>query len=275
MPINDMSNVSRSSQILVGVVLAISALVIAMYFNVVRIPVGIQSSMDPSYTVALWEDRSLVGWSDHAFVGIVRGVTGYESAPGGQVATQYEVDPILNLKGTLHENVIVHQYGTGYKHGVKFSVNDTSMLESGSAYLFLVSGPRDDGSWVAAAPEYQIVELADKDTLETSDSIQVAEGNERVREVLAAYPNEVLDGRDVQRGTAHNSFFSLDADSKASVLAMIERLGAKERAENVNNPEGPALPAEPPAIESLDASDGDQIADDGSGRTPPSPPVGF
>jgi hypothetical protein len=176
--------------------------------------------MSPSYMEDLSSDKVLVGGSHNVFVGkVVRQMGNKSIRPELGAETQFEVHAVYNIKGELKGNVIVDQVG-GYKNGKFYmvqsdllvgggSIPEDYLLKPGSTYLF-ASRKDDKEDWnIISAPPYDWQLISKDSKLGDIQLRDLVENNKRVKELEAAYPNEILPQSDIMNGTTHNSYASL------------------------------------------------------------------
>ena len=172
-----------------------------------------------------------MGASHNVFVGKVIGQIGVRKeilSPGVEIPiTQFEVRPIMNVKGDLQNSIIVEQVG-GYQNGylVVGNAGDVfgSRNQSGGGYLMQV------GSTYLLATRYEsdglyylwdfsaASKLIDRNNNKSiSELASIAQNDSRIQRLEAAYPNEILDAEDIRNNNARNSYQSLAAAQKAAL----------------------------------------------------------
>lgn len=125
------------------------------------------------FIVDVTDDRALVGAVDNVFIGKVIAQTGNKSntvppeagdIPGFSPQTQFSVEVLENIKGSLNGIITVSQYG-GYaeKSGVNQLVltEGDKLLEPGKTYLFAAGVNKVDG-WYTLVPAYGDLPIRDQ-----------------------------------------------------------------------------------------------------------------
>lgn len=181
------------------------------------------AEVHPFFAIDLNDDRVLMGASHNVFVGRVVSQIATIAVPAGSngtlPVTQFSVEPVLNIKGNLQGTVTVEQFG-GYQNGVLYvtdggdafvssnaSVGGSHLMRPGSTYLFTTRYQNDGAYYLWAAPPAS--KLISQDSNLSNNQLQaLAESDERVQQLQAAYPNEVLVADDVRTGNTRNSYVS-------------------------------------------------------------------
>lgn len=169
----------------------------------------------PIYVADFSKDDILIGASHNVFVGRVLNQSG-EKSLGSTPETQFTVEVISNIKGDLKGTVTVNQFG-GYKNGALVTVEDdtpipngksagTYMLEPGQTYL-LATRYNEQEDWHTLNSFPTARKLLSKDAnASVADLKTLAQNDERVQALTAAYPNEKLLDADIQHGNTRNSY---------------------------------------------------------------------
>lgn len=195
---------------------------LGIYTSMIKLPLVERSHY--SYAADFADNSILMGASHHVFVGKVLGRSGSIALPGNNPGTQFTVEIIENIKGNLHGTVRVDQDG-GYDHGVLSIGGDTLLpgsgydngyfLQPGSTYVMAVRsiGMTKDskfGHRLISHPNSK--KLISSDPKLTLDELRtLADQDEKVIALKAAYPNEVLLDADVRTGNTINSYRSTHA----------------------------------------------------------------
>jgi hypothetical protein len=103
------------------------------------------------------DDRRLVGFADDVFVGKVVGERG-TSIVGQTLETQFDVQVVRPIKGTLRGTVIVSQDGGVDDTGVTVIVDGDEPLTAGRTYVF-ASRTNPDTGWHTLVPSHGTVEV--------------------------------------------------------------------------------------------------------------------
>lgn len=159
--------------------------------------------------VDLSDDRNLVGISHNIFVGKV--INEVNSAAR---YTQFAVSVIFNIKGNFQGIVSVGVDG-GYRDGVFYVKEGETYLVPGSTYLLTT---RQNSLLSCDSPIGFGRKLLSQDaSLTTVQLQQLAENDSRVKQLQAAYPNEVVPQADIAHNNALNSYQSLTEAQKAAL----------------------------------------------------------
>jgi hypothetical protein len=170
------------------------------------------------YAADFSKDDILMGASHNVFIGRVIKETGNKTR-GTSPETQFKVEIISNIKGELKGTVTVNQFG-GYKNGTFVTVEDdtpmpngksagTYMLEPGATYL-LATRYNEQEDWYTLNSFPTARKLLSKDAnANIADLKTLAQNDERVKALTAAYPNEKLLDADIQHGNVRNSYQAL------------------------------------------------------------------
>jgi hypothetical protein len=124
--------------------------------------------------------------------------------------TQFAVQVVDNVKGNLQGTVNVGVTG-GYRDGVFYVAKGNTWLAPGSTYLFATRYNGENGSYRLIRFDTPVSWklLSEDSTLTTTQLQAIAQGDPRVKQLEAAYPNERLDPADVAGHIAWNSYQSL------------------------------------------------------------------
>ncbi len=165
-------------------------------------------SLAPDYS----DDRILLGHTHNAFVGkVLRRVGSLNlvptSDPSFHPSSQYEVDVLLNIKGNLHEKVVVNQF--------EF---DTPLLQVGSTYLFAARYFRKENLYSIVYSPYEYQLLTSDASLSVDALTTLASNNDRVKALQAAYPNEQLSPFDIRFNDTLNSYQSRRYDANGQLI---------------------------------------------------------
>lgn len=218
---------NRMTILVVGLILLAIPLGAGMFFLATTDSAVV--TMHPQYVADFADDKVLVGASHNVFVGKVIAQSGTKQL-GATPETQFSVEIIRNVKGELQGVVTVNQQG-GYKDGVLYITEsgDVSapgkgeryMLQNGSTYLF-ATRYNESENWhtLNTFPTARKFLSADQG-LSQEQLATVAVSDARVRQLYAAYPDEVLLEADIKAKNILNSFESLSFDEKQAVHNVI------------------------------------------------------
>jgi hypothetical protein len=210
--------------ILGGGAVIIVAAGVALHTNAIKLPITRESQ--PSYAGNFADDKILMGASHNIFVGKIIAQVGNKHRKSGP-ETQFAVEVILNIKGNLSGRVVVDQFG-GYENGILYTVdgglpaqknnNDPYLLQPGSTYLLATRYNKDE-NWYTLNSFATARKLLSRD--EKLNGVEIASlsnGDERVRQLQSAYPNEVVLKADADRGNAKNAYQFRKFDVAGNVL---------------------------------------------------------
>ena len=205
--------------------------------NVLADPKINVSRIDPEYSADFSNDKILVGASQNIFVGkVVQEKSTKELGFGPE--TQFEVQVFSNIKGNLSGNVVVDQQG-GYENGVLYVVGDNDesgdavspsssanshLLQPGSTYLFATRYNQQQNWYTLNSYPTASKLLSSNSTLSLGDLQALALTDPRVKQLQAAYPNEVLLSADLAHGNTMNSYQSLYTSVGATSTQNISQL---------------------------------------------------
>ena len=174
------------------------------------------------------DPKILMGGSQYVFVAKILRQVGNETNIAWMPKTQFEAEVISNIKGNVQGKIIVSQVG-GFYNGVLYVANGDllgpanspsagRLLQVGSTYLLPTR------YLPSFSPYYGISFFPGTITLISNDPnltmLQLkteAESNLKYRELLEAYPNEILLSADIQHGYTQNSFQSLSTEQQTAV----------------------------------------------------------
>lgn len=180
-------------------------------------PISVTSSQNKSvgavgmaleYAADFSNDRILMGASHNVFVAKVIRQTGDRERRIGP-ETQFEVQIVLNIKGNLQGMVTLDQEG-GYVNGVLYYIQDgVPLLKPGVTYL-LATRYNPQENWYTLNPSISGSQfIIDDPNLSIPKLQSMAENDMRVKELEAAYPNEILLDADIKNDNTLNSYASL------------------------------------------------------------------
>jgi hypothetical protein len=178
------------------------------------------ANVEASFAVPLGDDRVLMGASHNVFVGKVVsqiGTRGMILGSGRTLPiTQFSVQPVFNIKGNLQGTVTVEQMG-GYQGGVLYASGGGDafgpssgagagyLMQPGTTYLLSTRYESEGVYYLWAFPTASKL-VSVNDTLSNAQLQSLAANDERVKELQAAYPNEILIADDVRTNNARNSY---------------------------------------------------------------------
>ena len=164
--------------------------------------------MEMEYAADFSNNRVLMGASHNVFVGkIIKQVGDKERGIGPE--TQFEVQIVFNIKGNLQGGVTVDQEG-GYKNGILYYVQSGApLLIPGATYL-LATRYSSQEKWYTLNPSLSGSQFIINDSNLSIDQLKTLARNDiRVKQLEAAYPNEILLDADIKNNNALNSYQSL------------------------------------------------------------------
>ena len=181
------------------------------------------------YPINPENNQLLLGASHNVFVGKVLEQSGNKETEIGP-RTQYTVQVIDNIKGDLNSTVVLDMLG-GYQDGKLVVVEDNSpeafLLKPGSTYLF-ATRYNEQENWHTLIAHPNARKVLSKDNSLPVQALRVlAEKDEKVKSLEAAYPNEVLLDADVAHQNTRNSFQSLPPEAKAAAVARADAARAE------------------------------------------------
>lgn len=196
--------------------LVVGVLAVGLHTNIIKLP--IERGIYLSYVADFSDNRVLVGASHNVFVAKVLEQSGTKDTGIGP-ETQFEVQVVFNIKGNLSGKVTVDQEG-GYKNGVLYLVYEgdavfpstqqgDALLKPGSTYLF-TSRYDEKENWYTLISHPNGRKLISRDAnLSTTQLLTLAQNDEKVIALQAAYINEILLDADIKNNNTRNSYQSL------------------------------------------------------------------
>jgi hypothetical protein len=174
--------------------------------------------MVAEYAADFANDEILMGASHDVFVGEVVSQVG-DKERGIGPETQFAVEVVLDIKGNLRGTVTVDQQG-GYDNGVLYYIEDgASLLEPGVTYL-LATRYNSQENWYTLNPSVSGSQFIIDDSSLSVDQLRaMAENDLRVKQLEAAYPNEILPEADIKNDNTLNSYQSLHAGVSTSSIS--------------------------------------------------------
>src|SRR3989344_1405046 len=164
------------------------------------------------------QNTVLMGDSHHVFIGKVVGQVGNKKRLS-YPETQFEVEVISNIKGSLAGSVVVNQEG-GYQDGVLYVVSggdvvgpsrgaEDYLLQPGNTYL-LATRYSSQENWYTLNSHPSASKLVSGNSSLTKTQLEeIAKSDSRAKELWIAYPNEILSEADIAHNNTRNSFQSL------------------------------------------------------------------
>lgn len=243
---------------LLGCVLSIgvfAAFGYALYFYPQRVQTSIHSRSVASPGIDLSDPRRLMGFSRFVFAAKVTKEISEKSnviAPSLEFPhVQYEAEVLYDIKGNASGTVTVDVY------------KDAGTLTPGTTYL-LATRPWKEPGWyyVNSQPESQAVISTDS-TLSKDELIDLVKRNDRVYELLNAYPNEIIADADIRNNDILNAFKFLSDEDKQVIYAKFQELIPPRSAPDIlpspppspaPTPAAPAAPIAPPQSDSASTS---------------------
>jgi len=181
-----------------------------------------------SYPVNYADNSILMGASHDVFVGkILTQVSNKDFA--GNIATQFRVEVLENIKGDLKDTVIVNQEG-GEKDGELYLIEDSNgLLQPGFTYL-LSTRYDPEGDYHTLNPHENASKLLSSDAnINKKELKALVDKDAKVKSLEAAYPNEELLQADVYHANTRNNFAALPADMKAAAQTRAEQAKTGEK----------------------------------------------
>lgn len=178
------------------------------------------------------DPKVLVGSSQNVFVAKILRQVGNETKLAWMPQTQFEAEVISNIKGNVQGKVIVSQVG-GFYNGVLLVANGDllgpanspsagRLLQIGSTYLLPTRYiPSFSPYYGISSFPGTITLMSDDQNLTTLQLKTPAENNTKYKQLLGAYPNEMLLSADIKNGYTQNSFQSLSSSQKEAVYERI------------------------------------------------------
>ncbi len=174
---------------------------IGLHTNLIHLPFA--RAIDASFPEALSTDRGFVGAVHTVSVAKVMKNTG-QSIVNGIPTTQFQVQIIKNIKGTLPERVVLQQSG-GYENGVLITMEEQPLLKAGSTYL-LSTRTDGKGMYLVSAYTRGTILLSADQKLTTTQLLAISTANKDVIALRNAYATELPFDIDVQNTATFNSF---------------------------------------------------------------------
>jgi len=200
------------------IIFGVMALVIFGRHNIALSPQSVIKKIDLLYAANFADDKILVGASHDVFVGKVISQSGTKQRGVGP-ETQFSVQVISDIKGTLSGTVIVDQQG-GYENGVLYVLGDDDipgissqdgpnyLLQPGATYLLATRyNPTENWYTLNSFPTASKL-LSSNSSLSTADLQAIAARDPRVAQLQAAYSHEILLAADVAHWNTLNSYVS-------------------------------------------------------------------
>jgi hypothetical protein len=210
--------IKNSSKIIaLGSIITLFAFGLALHNNILKLP--IERLSDPQDIVDFSNDKLLMGASHNVFVGKVKTQVSTKDRGAGP-ETQFAVDVVHNIKGSLTGTVKINQFG-GYQNGILylmdsdiFEPSDSSqghgdkLLEPGKTYLFSTRyNPEENWYTLVSHSNSRKLMSSDKN-LKISQLKSLSEKDPRVIQLQEAYKNEILFDIDVKTNNTRNSYAS-------------------------------------------------------------------
>lgn len=129
--------------------------------------------VDPLWVFDRTDDKELAGASHNVFFGTVTSKIG-QTNERRWLETQFKVDVLENLKGSLEGTVTVNQEGGEYSDGSAHRVRGDTMIEAGQTYLFATRHDVAD-DWHTIVPEYGNLKLEPSGDSSTNSNIMESE----------------------------------------------------------------------------------------------------
>lgn len=177
------------------------------------------------YSADYSDNTILMGASHNVFVGKVIAQVGNEEF-AGMPATQFRVEVITNIKGELEKEIIVNQQG-GYENGNLFLVEDGSgLLHPGSTYILATRYDEKRDRYTLNSHENASKLLSTDGSKSNTDLKALADNDEKVKALEAAYPDEKLLNADIDHSNTRNEFKSLSEEKKTAAKARADEAKA-------------------------------------------------
>lgn len=171
-------------------------------------------------------DKYLMGVSHNVFVAKIVKQVGQQMRVGTP-DTQFEAQVISNIKGNAQGIITIEQEG-GYLKGILYvpyedlmapagTKNAGHLLEPGFIYVLAARHTQMGNPYTVVSVPSAARIMSQDSTLSNAQLQTIAVNDPRVKQLQAAYPNEVLDTADVYNKTAWNSYQSLTETQKAAL----------------------------------------------------------
>jgi hypothetical protein len=165
-----------------------------------------------SQTIDFRDDRILVGYCDNVFVGkVLRKAKSYSRLlTSGDLlpSSEYEVTPIINIKGNLRGTSIVNQG----------EIASYPLLTVGSSYIFAAIYDAKENIYDVTNYPWGYQLLTDNTGLSVDQVAALTSNNKRVKELTRAYPEETPFEPNVKLGHSFNSYASRHYDAKSELI---------------------------------------------------------
>ncbi len=192
-----------------GSVLLLALLGVGLYTNTIKLPIEKVIGSEALYVADFSDNRKLVGASQNVFVAKVIKQVGNEDIGIGPV-TQFEVEIVYNIKGTLSGSIEVLQQ-IGYENGILHVPHGGSLLQLGETYL-LATRNRNGQGWYYINSHQNGSKLISRDSnLDIVQLQSLAKNDEKVIELQEAYKNEILLEDDIRTNNTRNSYQSIQS----------------------------------------------------------------
>lgn len=193
--------------------------------------------------------RVLVGYSQNIFAGKVLREEGRIPSYDLQIPKiQYDVEVIYNIKGEAPKEVVVN-----------LDAGELGNLDVGTTYLFAARYIEELSPWYHVGLRPMIAAITGDKNLANEQTLNLIFRHQRTYDLLNAYPNEILDGYDVEHGYTQNSFLSLSDEEKEVVYTKFsELIPSRDIPEILPPPHSPPSPTNEGGTDCINGVDGDK-----------------
>jgi hypothetical protein len=158
--------------------------------------------------------------------------------------------------------VTVDQEG-GYVNGVLYAAEDThALLGPGTTYLLSTrSSTKNPWYFFISHPNASKI-ISEDSSLKSEELKNLAENDEKVKALQAAYPNEILAKADILSGHTYNSYASRHYDANGELIDDTVVLSQEKAASSAPSPGPSETPVSSPdaSVAPSDASAGDMAS---------------
>ncbi len=121
---------------------------------------------------------------------------------------RFSVKPIVNVKGNLRDPIVV----------CNFDNEKYSLLQPGNTYILAARYFPEYDAYFIFFPPYTYCLLNHNPVLSDIELKSLADNDEHVKALQAAYPNEILDKSDIKRNSTYNSYASRHYDAQGNLI---------------------------------------------------------
>ena len=157
------------------------------------------------------DEKILLGDSHNVFVGKVLRETSRKSEQKNNrllTSIQFAAEVIFNVKGNLRGTVTISQLESQHRPRLLF----------GSSYIFAARYSSDENVYIATIYPWTYQLLTEDMSLSSLQLRTMAENNEKIKALQAAYPNEQVPLYDIKANKAYNSYASRRYDANGELI---------------------------------------------------------